>query len=160
MCEANPISFASGAASRIIAAVSAAGIAAILATLGLGVLGRHGLVVSPFQGGQVGIQADRAQPGPHVIGAGKDQDAAGVEQDRADSRSHAPTLCCRGEIPAVAGKPRNIAFTLPHWSRGWDMTENVPDINAVIEKNLTGVDERVARKILHDNAASLYRIDI
>jgi hypothetical protein len=32
--------------------------------------------------------------------------------------------------------PRNIAVALRHWSRGWDMAENVPDINAVIEKNL------------------------
>jgi predicted TIM-barrel fold metal-dependent hydrolase len=42
----------------------------------------------------------------------------------------------------------------PHTDSTW------PDSRAVIEKNLTGVDGHVAGKILHDNAAALYRIEI
>ena len=38
---------------------------------GLGVLGRHRLVVSPLQGGQVGVHAGRAQRRQHVGGLGK-----------------------------------------------------------------------------------------
>jgi len=42
----------------------------------------------------------------------------------------------------------------PHTDSTW------PNSQAVIEKNLTGVDAAVADRILHDNAAALYRIGI
>ena len=53
---------------------------------GLLVLGGHRVVVRPFQGGQVGIQARLAQRREEVGWFGEDQHAAGVEQDRADLR--------------------------------------------------------------------------
>ena len=53
---------------------------------GLLVLGGHRVVVRPFQGGQVGIQASLAQRRQEIGGFGEDQHAAGVEQDRADVR--------------------------------------------------------------------------
>ena len=80
---------------------------------GLPVLGGHRVIVGPFQDGQVGIQADRVQPGPHVIGPGKDHDAAGVEQDRADSRSHTSTLCRRGPSPPGAGELPEPDISVP-----------------------------------------------
>ncbi len=54
---------------------------------GLLVLGGHGPVVGAFQGGQVGVDAGRAQRRQQVLGPGEQQNPAGVEQDRADSRT-------------------------------------------------------------------------
>jgi predicted TIM-barrel fold metal-dependent hydrolase len=42
----------------------------------------------------------------------------------------------------------------PHTDSTW------PNSRAVIEKNLAGVPEGVARKVLRENAAALYRIEL
>ena len=42
----------------------------------------------------------------------------------------------------------------PHTDSTW------PNSQAVIDKNLTGVADSVATRVLHDNAAALYRIDV
>ena len=41
----------------------------------------------------------------------------------------------------------------PHSDSTW------PDSQAVIERNLSGVPESIAKKLVHDNAAALYGID-
>ena len=41
----------------------------------------------------------------------------------------------------------------PHSDSTW------PDSQAVIERNLSGVAESIARKLVHDNVAALYGID-
>ena len=61
----------------------------------LPVLGGHRVVVRAFQGGQVWVQAGLTQRREEVGGFGEDQHPAGVEQDRADFRSHPRTICSR-----------------------------------------------------------------